>query len=93
MSSFYAMFDDFKEHLKIQNYILTKKQREKKFTTTIYCKEENVDVKKELDYMIFLFLKHNLTIKHNFYPFEVTEIISLRRDYFSTFVFSCSREQ
>ena len=49
------MFDDFKEHLKIQNHILTKKRREKKFTITIYCKEENVDVKKELDYMIFVF--------------------------------------
>ena len=31
MSSLYAMFDDFKEHLKIQNHILTKKQTEKKF--------------------------------------------------------------
>ena len=86
------MFDDFKEHLKIQNHILTRKRTEKKFTITIYCKEENIDVEKELDYMNFLFLKHNL-MRMGFYPFEVTEIISLRRGYCSTLVFSCSRKQ
>ena len=37
--------------------------------------------------MNFLFLKHNL-MRMGFYPFEVTEIISLRRDYFSIFLYS-----
>ena len=81
MSSLYTMFNDFKEHLKIQNHILTKKWAEKKLLT-IYCKEKDIDVKKELDYTNFLFLEHNL-MRMGFYPFEVTEIISLRKDYFS----------
>ena len=81
MSPLYAVFDDFKQHLKTPNHVLTKKRTEQKSTITIYCKEGHIHAKKELDYMDVLFLKYNL-MATGFYPFEVTEIISLRRDYF-----------
>ena len=45
MCSLYAMFNDFKQHLKIANHVSTKKQTEQKFTITIYCKE-HINVKK-----------------------------------------------
>ena len=85
------MFNYFKQHLKTSNHVLTKKRTEQKFTVNTYC-EEHINVKKELNHMNFSFLKHNL-MAMDLYPFEVTEVISLRRDYFSKYVFSCSRKQ
>ena len=57
----------------------------------LYCKESDVNVKKELDFINFSFLKHNL-VSLGFYPFNVKEIISIRRDYFSTFTFTFSKQ-
>ena len=88
----FVLCNDFKQHLKIQNYILTKVSDEKKFKITIYCKQDDINIKKELDYVNFLFLKHNL-MELDFYPFQVTEIISIRRDYFSTLIFCSDRKQ
>ena len=54
-------------------------------------KEENINVEKELEYFNLLHLRYNLSrIGHLL--FEVTEIISIKRDYFSVFIFS-SRKQ
>ena len=92
MSAIFVLCDDFKQHLKIQNHILTKKSEEKKFKITIYCKQDDINIKKELDYVNFLFLKHNL-MELGFHPFQVAEIISIRRDYFSTFIFCSDRKQ
>ena len=55
------------------------------------CKEDDINMKEELDYLNVLFLDFNLK-SMGYFPFEVEEAISLRRDYFSTFVFY-SRKQ
>lgn len=49
-SALYALFDNFKEYLKIPFHILMKKRSENSFSTVIYCKENDVNVKKELEY-------------------------------------------
>ena len=83
--------DDFKEHLKIPFYILMKESTESSFNISIYCKENVINVKKELEYSNFLFVNYNL-VKMGYHPFEFKEIISLRRDYSSTYIFF-SRKQ
>ena len=70
---------------------MKKKRTEEKFIVTIYCKEEDINVNQELNYFNTLFLKHCLR-KMGHQPFEVTEIISIRRDYFSTYVFSSRKK-
>lgn len=45
MSALNTWMDNFKEHLKIKSYIMTKYRTEKKFSITIYCKEEHIHVK------------------------------------------------
>ena len=79
--------DDFKKHLKILFYVLTKECTENRLNILIYCKENNINVEEELEYSHFLCVNHNL-IKMGYRPFEVKEIISLRRDYSSTYIFS-----
>ena len=91
MSRLYSLLDDFKEHLKILFYVLTKEGTENSFNILIYCKENDIIVKEELEYLNFLFVNHNL-VKMGYYSFEVKEIISFRRDYSSTYIFS-SRKQ
>ena len=53
MSALYSLLDDFKDHLKIPCYVLTKERTENSFNTLIYCKENNINVKKELEYLNF----------------------------------------
>ena len=91
MSALHALLDDYQEHLKIPFHILTKESTKNSFKIIIYCKECDINIKKELEHLNDLFLCHSFT-KMVFYPFEVKEIISLRRDYFSTYIFS-SRKQ
>ena len=55
MSALFVLCNDFKQHLKIRDYILTKKSEEKKFKITIYCKQDDINIKKELDYVNFFF--------------------------------------
>ena len=52
----------------------------------MHCKKDDINVNKELDYLNMIFLNFNL-MDMSYRPFEVEESISLRRDYFSTFVF------
>ena len=54
-------------------------------------KRDDINIKKELNYVNLLFLKHNL-MELGFYPFQVTEMISIRRDYFSTLIISSDRK-
>ena len=91
MSALYSLLDDFKEHLKIPFYILMKQRTVNSFNISIYYKENDINLKKELEYLNFLFVNYDL-VKMGYQPFEVKEIISLRRDYSSTYIFT-SREQ
>ena len=85
-----SLLYDYQEHLKIPFHILIKEGTENSFKIILYCKECDV-FKKKLEHLNDLFLCHSLT-KMGFYPFEIKEIISVRRDYFSTYIFS-SRKQ
>ena len=84
MASVSALVDDFKEHIKFRN-IMTWKYEENKLILTIYCLEKNIFVNKELDFLNFLLRKHSLAWMYN--PFEVTEIISIRKNYSSHYIF------
>ena len=53
MSGQYSLLDDFKEHLKILCYVLTKERTENTFSTLISCKENDINVKEELEYLNF----------------------------------------
>ena len=91
MSALYSLLDDFKEHLKILCYVPAKERTENIFNSLVYCKENDINVKEELEYLNFLFVNHNL-VKKGYCPFEVKEIISLSRDYSSTYIFSCRNQ-
>lgn len=80
------MCDKFREYLNISGFILTKNWTENRFIVKVYCKEDDINVNKELNYLNMLFLNFNL-MDLSYRPFEVEESISLRIDYFSTFVF------
>lgn len=67
------------------------KCEENKFVLTIYCLEKNINGQNELDYLNLLFKKHGLAWM-KLCRLEVTEIISVRKIYSSTFSFT-SRKQ
>ena len=90
-SSLRALVNDFKEHLKIPNNVVTWISKEKKFVLTVYCLEKDISVKNELDFLN-LFYRHNGFNWIKLDPFEVTEIISINKNYSSTFEFT-SRKQ
>lgn len=52
---------------------------------------KEINVSKELDFLNSLYNRHNFK-KYGYNLFTVTEIISLRRDYFSTYIFSSSKQ-
>ena len=87
MSALYSLLHDFKKHLKILFYFFTKECTENRFNILIYCKENDINGEEELEYSNFLCVNHNL-IKMGYRPFEFKEVISLRRDYSSTCIFS-----
>ena len=91
MSSLNAILYEFKENLKIPFHIVTKDRTENIFSITVYCKESDMNISKELDCLNFLFAKYDLS-KTGYCPFDVKEIISLSRDYFSTYVFYCRKQ-
>ena len=90
MSALYTLSKDFKEPLKIPFHILPKNCTENRFNIVIYCKEYDINVKKELEYLNFLFENHDFA-KMGHHSFEVKETISLRRDYSSTYNFSSKK--
>ena len=67
------------------------KCEENKFVLTIYCLDKDINGQNELDYLNLLFEKHGLTWM-KLCRFELTEIISIRKIYSSTFSFA-SRKQ
>ena len=91
MSSLNAILYEFKENLKVPFHIVTKDRTENIFKITVYCKESDMNIRKELNCLIFLFAKYDLS-KMGYCPFDVKEIISLKRDYFSTYVFYCRKQ-
>ena len=93
-SSLRTLVNDFKEHLKIPNNVVTwiiKKKEKKKFVLTVYCLEKDISVKNKLDFLNLLYRHHGLN-RMKLDLFEVTEIISINKNYSSTFVFT-SRKQ
>lgn len=86
MTALHALCDNFKKHLKITNFVLTKSRTEKSFNIKVYCKEDDTNIKEKLDHLNMLFCDFNFK-SMGYCPFEVEEAISVRRDYFSTFYF------
>ena len=91
MPSFYHLFDDFVEHLKIKQYSIKKKRTETKNIIKIYCKSKDRNVSKELNFLNCLYYRHNLK-EYGYNLFTVTEAISLSGDYFYTYIFSSSKQ-
>ena len=91
VSSLRALVNDFKEHLKISNNVVTWISKEKQFALTVYCLEKDISVKNKIDFLNLLYRRHGLNwMKLD--PFEVTEIILINKTYSSTFEFT-SRKQ
>ena len=85
-SSLRALANDFKQHIKTLNF-LTWISKKRKFVITVYYFEKDISVKKELNYLNLLYKYHSLNwMKLD--PSEVTEIISINKNYSSTFVFT-----
>ena len=49
----------------------------------VYCKKENINVNNELNFLNYVYVKHNFK-RFNFLPFEVVQIISIQKINFST---------
>ena len=79
-------FRMFKKKLKIPFHVVTKGRTKNIFNMTVYSKESDINIRKQLDCLKLLFAKNYLS-KMSYYPFDVKEVISLRRDYFTTYVF------
>ena len=65
--------------------------KEEKFVLALYYLEKDISVKEELDFLNSLYKYHGLTWM-TLNPFEVTEIISINKNYSSMLVFT-SRKQ
>ena len=90
-SSLRTLVDDFKKNLTIPNNVLIWISKERKFVITVYCIKKDISVKEELDYLNVLHKYHGLA-RMKLSPFEVTEIISIIKNYLSMFIFT-SRKQ
>ena len=60
MSSLNTILYEFKENLKIPFHIVTKGQTENIFNITVYCKESDINISKELDCLNFLYLLNTI---------------------------------
>ena len=78
MSPLNAILCKFKDNLKIPFHIVTKDWTENIFNITVYWKESNMNIRKVLDCLNFLFAKYDLS-KMGYCPFNVKEIISQGR--------------
>ena len=88
MSSLHLTLYEFKEALPIpQSKIFLKKE----FSIVIYCWQDDINIKRELDFLNNMYIKHDLK-RWNYLPFEVTEYISVTKVYPSTYIFT-SRKQ
>ena len=52
MSSFHLTLYEFKENLSIQ--------KNPEFSIVIYCRQDDINVRKELDFLNNLYMKHDL---------------------------------
>ena len=91
MSSLHLTLYEFKENLSIPHAIIDRKFLKKEFSFVIYCRQDDINVKKELDFLNNLYIKHDVK-GWNYLPFEVTEYISDTKVYSPTYIFT-SRKQ
>ena len=79
-SSLRTLVNDFKQQLKIQNNVVTWISKERKFVIIEFCLEKDISVKRVFDYLNLLYKHHGLNwLKLN--PFEVTETISINKNF------------
>ena len=92
MSSLQSVFVKFKDHLKIPGNIAILKKQEKKIKIVVYCLEKDILINNKLMYLNFLYRLFWTYIHElfwmNYYPFELTKIISVNKNHWSTHVFA-----
>ena len=91
MSSLHLTLYEFKEYLSIPHTIIEQKFKKTFFSIVSYCRQDDINVKKELDCLNNLYIKHDLK-RWDYLSFEVTEYISITKVYPSTNILT-SRKQ
>ena len=83
VSSLHLTLYEFKENLSIPHAIIDRKLKNKEFSI---WRQDDINVKKELDCLNNLYIKHDPK-RWDYLQFEVTEYISVTKVYPSTYVF------
>ena len=92
-SSLNALIDNFKDHLKIPNNVVTWICREGRTVLRVYCLKNDISVKQELNYLNVLHKDYELEWM-KLQPFDVTEWISFfNKNYLFMFVFTSRKQQ
>ena len=92
-SSLIALLDHYKNHLKIPKNVATWISKEDRFILRVYSIEKDTSVNKELDFLNVLHKHHGRLTWMKSNPFEVTEIISINKNYSSVFLFTSRMQQ
>lgn len=74
----------------MKDHVIEFKRTDSKAVIKVYCRENDIDLQNELNFFNGLYRKPNLS-KYGFDCFFVTEIIPIKRDYFSTYCFISNR--
>ena len=82
-SSAHSVLCKFKEKMNVPHTIEDCKFEKSTFSIMVYYKKENINVNNEINFLNYVYVKHNLK-RFNFLPFEVVQIISIQKINFST---------
>lgn len=88
-----AVVNEFKEKCKKPNKTVHFKDKDKNFLIHVHCLEENMDVKKEKRTFGKSVPKTRLPFAWNLEPLEETQIISIKKNYFSTYIFTFNKKE
>ena len=91
-SSLNALVYNFKDHLKIANNVVTWICKEDRVAVRLYCFQQDISVKQELDYLNTLYKHYGLGWM-KLQPFDVHEWFSVNKNYTSMFVFTSRKQQ
>ena len=83
MYCFWQLYEDFREHLNTKICIIDLKRTNTKIIIKLYCLESNINVQNELKFLNAFHCNYDIS-DYDFNCLFVTEIISIRRDHFST---------
>lgn len=87
---FWSLYEECMRNLKIKNSIIKSKRLDGQASIELYCNQDDINVKKELDNLNKLHDKFNI-FHCDFDRFFVTQIISVNKKHHSTYHFLSNR--